>query len=204
MKKSISAMLVVLILATGCSYTESALEYSREGTARIESGYDAKAKMTEALTAYLISANKDCGTQMEIINNVPVVKVKECVRVSDVMASVDKVDIIKPQQVSSIMDSAGDFVMKATNLVVPVAGIYYNYRTHEKSMDASVANTASNNQLQGTIFENYQNTTTNTSTSVTDTSSTATINDSVSTSDNVQTTTVPNYSNDGTTTTIGD
>jgi hypothetical protein len=163
---------------SGCAYTESALEYAKEGTARVESGYQAKSDMTKYLVEYLKEANKECGTTMEVVDGKPVVNVKECVRVQDVLASVDKVEIVKPQQVNDMLNSAGDFVMKATNLVVPVAGVYYNYRTHEKSMEASVANTASNNQLQGTIFENFENTTVTTTdtsvTSVTNTTSTDT------------------------------
>jgi hypothetical protein len=177
-----SLVALIALGFSGCAYTQSALEYAKEGTARVESGYKAKSEMTKALVSYLQEANKDCGTTMEVVDGKPVVNVKECVRVQDVLASVDKVEIVKPQQVNDMLNSAGDFVMKATNLVVPVAGVYYNYRTHEKSMEASIANTASNNQLQGTIFENFENTTvTTTDTSVTNTTSTS--SDSVSVTD---------------------
>jgi cyclopropane fatty-acyl-phospholipid synthase-like methyltransferase len=211
MNKVIGISLVAATLMTGCAYTESALQYAKEGTARVDSGYKAKTDMTKALVSYLQEANKSCGTTMEVVDGKPVVNVKECVRVQDVLASVDKVEIVKPQQVNDMLNSAGDLIMKATNMVVPVAGVYYNYRTHEKSMEASVANTASNNALQGTIFENFENTTvTTTDTSVSNTTSTS--SDSVSVTDSTSTTTDTSITNvadtsvtDGTnTTTIGD
>jgi hypothetical protein len=171
-----SLVALVALGFTGCAYTQSALEYAKEGTARVDSGYKAKAEMTKSLVSYLQEANRNCGTTMEVVDGKPVVNVKECVRVQDVLASVDKVEIVKPQQVNDMLNSAGDFIMKATNMVVPVAGVYYNYKTHEKSMAASVANTASNNALQKTIFENFENTTvttTTTDTSVSDTTNTS-------------------------------
>jgi hypothetical protein len=179
--------LLVVVGFSGCSYTESALQYANEGTKRVQSGYQAKAEMTKYLVEYLKEANKECGTTMEIIDGKPIVKVKECVRVDDVLASVDSVEIVKPQKIHDMLDSAGDFVMKSTNLVVPLGGIYYNYKTHEKSMEASIANTASNNALQGTIFENFENTTvTTTDTSVNNTTNTS--SDSVSVTDKTTTT----------------
>jgi hypothetical protein len=140
---------------SGCSYTESALAYANEGTKRVQSGYQAKSDMTKYLVDYLKEANKECGTTMEVIDGKPIVKVKECVRVDDVLASVDSVEIVKPQQVKDMLDSAGDFIMKSTNLVVPLGGIYYNYKTHEKSMEASIANTASNNAMQTSLYDNF-------------------------------------------------
>jgi hypothetical protein len=147
--------LLVVVVFSGCSYTESALEYAKEGTARVESGYKAKAEMTKYLVDYLKVANENCGTTMEVIDGKPIVNVKECVRVDDVLASVDSVEIVKPQQVKDMLDSAGDFIMKSTNLVVPLGGIYYNYKTHEKSMEASIANTASNNAMQTSLYDNF-------------------------------------------------
>jgi cyclopropane fatty-acyl-phospholipid synthase-like methyltransferase len=192
LKYSLVALLVLGF--SGCSYTDSALQYAKEGTARVESGYRAKSDMTKYLVEYLKEANKECGTTMEIVDGKPIVKVKECVRVDDVLASVDSVEIVKPQKVKDMLDSAGDFVMKSTGMIVPLAGIYGNYMTHESSMKASIANTASNNALQGTIFENFENTTvTTTDTSVTDTSNTS--SDSVSVTDKTTTTTDTSVTN---------
>jgi hypothetical protein len=155
--KMLKYSLVVLITLgfTGCSYTQSALEYAKEGTARVDAGYKAKSEMTKYLVEYLKEANKECGTTMEIIDGKPLVKVKECVRVDDVLASVDSVEIVKPQKIHDMLDSAGDFIMKSTNLVVPLGGIYYNYKTHESSMKASIENTASNNAMQTSMYENF-------------------------------------------------
>jgi hypothetical protein len=192
-KISLAAVAAALGMA-GCSYSESALQYANEGTKRVQSGYQAKAEMTKYLVEYLKVANANCGTTMTVEDNKPVVNVKECVDVDDVLASVDSVEIVKPQQVKDMLDSAGDFVMKSTGMIVPLAGIYGNYKTHEKSMEASIANTASNNALQGTIFENFENTTvTTTDTSVNNTSSTS--SDSVSVTDKTTTTTDTSVTN---------
>ena len=193
-------LLILTVLAslfTGCAFTESALQYSYEGTKRVESGYKAKAEMTKYLTEYLIEANKDCGVKVEILDGKPVTTVKECIRPSDVMASVDKVEMIKPQKVKSMTDSAGDFIMKATNLAVPVASIYYGFRSNEVNQEANVAIQKSNNDAQTSMWSNYtagyENTTVTetTDTSVTETTTEETTNE------------IPNINIDGNTTTIG-
>lgn len=204
MKKWLASSLLVLgmILGfSGCSYTESALQYAQEGTKRVNAGYQAKADMTKEVVKYLKEVNKDCGVTSQFIDGIPTTTVKECVRAQDVFAVVDRVEIIQPQKINDIVDSAGDFIMKSTNLVVPVAGVYYNYKTHQSSMDASIKNTASNNELQGTIFEsytgNYQNTSVTTTTTttdvsdttVTDTSTVNTTNTTVDSSNNTTETT---------------
>ena len=195
------------LVVTGCSYSDSALQYATEGSKRVEAGYTAKMEMTKHLTAFLAEANKGCGVKVEIVNGVPVTTVKECIRLSDAMASVDKVEIVKPQQVKDILDSAGDFAMKATNLVVPTASIYYGYKNNEVNQAASVAIRQSDNQAQSSMWANYTSNYQNTSVtdksvsvdkSVTDTSATTT----TSTTTDTSVTTMPNVSVDGNTTTI--
>lgn len=144
-----------LMLFSGCAYTDSVLQYANQGTARVEAGYKAKAQMTQAITAYLLEANRNCGVKVEIIDNKPVTTVKECVRASDLMASVDKVAIVKPQRIKDVMDSAGDFAMKITNLAVPFAGVYYGYKSNKVSQNANVAITQSNNKASEGMWENY-------------------------------------------------
>jgi hypothetical protein len=178
------AVLIALGL-TGCSYTESALQYAKEGTARVDAGYKAKSEMTKYLVEYLKEANKECGTTMEIIDGKPIVKVKECVRVNDVLASVDSVEIVKPQKIYDMLDSAGDFVMKSTGMIVPLAGIYGNYMTHESSMKASIANTASNNAMQTSMYENFTTQFDKTTTTTVDSSN----NTDIKSTDTVTTTT---------------
>ena len=202
MNKVILTSAIVALMFTGCGFTQSALEYSYEGTKRVQAGYEAKAKMTDSLTKYLTEANKGCGVKVEIINNTPVTTVKECVRASDVLSSIDRVEIVKPQAIKDMADSAGDFIMKATNVVVPVAGVYYNYKTHQSSMDASMTNTASNNAMQSSIFNGYTSNFQNTQTTTNSEVSTSVENASVTDTSSAQTTTVPDYT-DGTVT-IGD
>jgi len=161
-------------LFTGCSFTDSALKYSYEGTKRVDAGYKAKAEMTKYLTQYLTKANEGCGVKVEIINNTPVTTVKECIRPSDVMASVDRLPIVQPQKIETITDGVGDMLMKATGLVVPTASIYYGYKNNQVNQQANVAIRQSDNQAQTSMWANYtgsyQNNVTNTTdTSVTDT-----------------------------------
>jgi hypothetical protein len=177
--------LLVVVCFSGCSYTESALEYAKEGTARVQSGYQAKSDMTKYLVEYLKEANKDCGTTMEVIDGKPIVKVKECVRINDVLASVDSVEIVKPQKINDMLDSAGDFVMKSTGMIVPLAGIYGNYMTHESSMKASIANTASNNAMQTSMYDNFTTQFDKTTTTTVDSSN----NTDIKSTDTVTTTT---------------
>jgi hypothetical protein len=172
---------LITVTFNNCSYSESALQYANEGTKRVQSGYQAKAEMTKYLVEYLKVANANCGTTMEVIDGKPIVKVKECVDVDDVLASVDSVEIVKPQQVKDMLDSAGDFVMKSTGMIVPLAGIYGNYMTHESSMKASIANTASNNAMQTSMYGNFTNNF--------DKTTTTTIDSSNNTSSDVVTTT---------------
>ena len=206
MWKKLIASLLLIGFFSGCVYTESALQYAKEGTSRVQSGYDAKAEMTKHLTEYLAIQNKDCGVKIEMMNGMPITTVKECVRIDDALRVVENIKIVEPQQVTDMVSSFGDLVMKSTNLVVPFAQIYYNHKNTEVQTRANVEITKSNNDMMGGMISNYtsnyQNSTntssvltTNTS-STTDTSNTAT---NVSDSNTVtNTTSVPDVSIDTT------
>lgn len=160
----------------GCGYTQSALEYAGEGTKRVNAGYTAKTEMTKALANYLLEANKNCGVKVEMINNLPVTTVKECVRASEIMASVDRVEIVKPQRVADMLESAGSFARSITNLAVPFAGVYYGYKSNKVAQKANVEITKSNNAMSTSMWENYtknyqntQSTSTSTNTQSTET-----------------------------------
>lgn len=207
MWKKLIASLLAIGFFSGCVYTESALQYAKEGTSRVQSGYDAKAEMTKHLTEYLAIQNKDCGVKVEIINNTPVTSVKECVRIDDALRVVENIKIVEPQQVTDMVSSFGDLVMKSTNLVVPFAQIYYNHKNTEVQTRANVEITKSNNDMIGGMISNYtsnyQNSTNTSSTSTTNTTSSTT--DTSNTSTNVSdtstvtnTTSVPNVSIDTT------
>jgi len=179
MKTKIISLVVAALVLGGCSYSDSALQYATEGSNRVNAGYNAKIEMTKHLTAYLAEANKGCGVKIEIINGTPVTTVKECIRLDDAMASVDKVEIVKPQQVKDMLDSMGDFAMKATNLVVPVSSIYFGYKTNKDNQSANIAIRQSDNTAQSSMWSSYTNnfentTNTNTDTSVSDTTNTST------------------------------
>jgi len=210
MKLSLAA--VVGVVMTGCSFTDSALKYSYEGTKRVEAGYKAKADMTKEVMKYLTKANEGCGVKVEVIDNRPVTTVRECIRPADVMASVDRMPIVKPQKLESIADGLGDFMVKATNIVVPTASIYYGYKNNEVNQQANVAIRQSDNQAQTNMWSNftgsYQNnmtTTTETSVdkSVTDTSVTDTNKDtSVTDTQITNTQEIPNVQVDSNSTSI--
>jgi len=171
MKKLLQAIMLLIIglTVTNCAFTDSALKYSYEGTKRVHDGYEAKAKMTKYLTEYLKEANKNCGVRIEMVNGLPLTTIKECVRAQDVLATVDRVQIIKPQHVADMAESAGNLMVKSTNLVVPFASIYYGFRNNEVNQAANVAMNSSNNakdsNMWGAYTGSYQNntvTTTNT------------------------------------------
>ena len=207
MWKKLTASLMVIGFFSGCVYTDSALQYAKESTSRVQSGYDAKAEMTKHLTEYLVIQNKDCGVKVEIINNTPVTSVKECVRIDDALRVVENIKIVEPQQVTDMVSSFGDLVMKSTNLVVPFAQIYYNHKNTEVQTRANVEITKSNNDMMGGMISNYTanyknstNTssvlTTNTTSSTKDTSNISTNVSDTSTVTN--TTSVPDVSIDTT------
>ena len=207
MRKKLISSVVVIGFFSGCVYTDSALQYAKEGTYRVQSGYDAKAEMTKHLTDYLAIQNKDCGVKVEMINNTPVTTVKECVRIDDALRVVENVKIVEPQQVTDMVSSFGDLIMKSTNLVVPFAQIYYNHESTKVQTRANVEITKSNNDMMGGMISNYtanyQNSTntssvltTNTTSSTTDKSSTSTNVSDTSTVTN--TTSVPDVSIDTT------
>ena len=167
---NLSVLVAVGLSFTACSYTQSALDYAKEGTARVAEGYHTKSEMTKQILKYLASENKDCGVHVKMVNGSPVTTVKECIRVADALSSVDKVTIIKPQKVNDILQGAGDFFTKATGLVVPVASVYYGYKNNEINQKANVAMRQSDNQAQTSMWSNFtgkfQNNVTTTDTSV--------------------------------------
>ena len=207
MCKKLIVSIMMIGFFSGCVYTDSALQYAKEGTSRVQSGYDAKAEMTKHLTEYLAIQNKDCGVKIEIINNTPVTSVKECVRIDDALRVVENIKIVEPQQVTDMVSSFGDLVMKSTNLVVPFAQIYYNHENTKVQTRANVEITKSNNDMMGGMISNYtsnyQNSTNTSSVSTTDktssTTDTSNISTNVSDTNTVtNTTSVPNVSIDTT------
>ena len=202
MWEKLIASIMVIGFFSGCVYTDSALQYAKEGTNRVQSGYDTKAEMTKHLTEYLVIQNKDCGVRIEMVNGMPITTVKECVRIDDALRVVENVKIVEPQQVTDMVSSFGDLIMKSTNLVVPFAQIYYNHENTKVQTRANVEITKSNNDMMGGMISNYtsnyQNSTntTNTTSSTTDTSNTSTNVSDTSTITN--TTSVPDVSIDTT------
>ena len=207
MLKKLIASIIVIGFFSGCVYTESALQYAKEGTSRVQSGYDAKAEMTKHLTEYLAVQNKDCGVKIEMMNGMPITTVKECVRIDDALRVVENIKIVEPQQVTDMVSSFGDLVMKSTNLVVPFAQIYYNHANTKVQTRANVEITKSNNDMMGGMISNYtsnyQNSTNTSSVSTTDKTSSTTDTSNISTnvsdtSTITNTTSVPDVSIDTT------
>ena len=207
MWKKLIVSIMVIGFFSGCVYTDSALQYAKEGTNRVQSGYDAKAEMTKHLTQYLAIQNKDCGVKIEMMNGMPITTVKECVRIDDALRVVENIKIVEPQQVTDMVSSFGDLVMKSTNLVVPFAQIYYNHANTKVQTRANVEITKSNNDMMGGMISNYtsnyQNSTNTSSVSTTDKTSTTTDTSNISTnvsdtSTTTNTTSVPDVSIDTT------
>lgn len=199
------SMVAVAFLIGGCGYSDSSLQLVAEGSKRVAAGYDAKVEMTKQLTAYLAEANKGCGVKVEVINGTPVTTVKECIRLADALASVDKVEIIKPEKPKDMLDSAGDFALKTAGIVVPVAGFYYGYKNNQANQEASVAINASNNDADKAMWTAYtgkfQNST-NVEKETSSTSSTASTTNTTSTTTNTTNTTTPSGAADANSTVI--
>jgi len=157
---TIVAAVAVSFMFTGCfgSYSQSALEYSREGTKRVEAGYDAKVFMTDSVLQYLAAANVNCGVKVEVINNIPVTTVKECIDLEDALKVVEKTEIVKPQKIAEMSQAFGDFLVKATNFAVPIAGIYYNTKLQEKSLEYNYLSRVNDNATQQSFWDTYTGT----------------------------------------------
>ena len=101
------------------------------------------------------------------------------------------------EKVQSILSEVGDFMLKATNMVVPVASIYYGSKNQIATTEAQVLMNASNNNAQssmvGSYTGNFQNVSSDVRTTNT-TSSDKTINQSVQ---------IPSVSVTDTSTTVG-
>jgi len=194
------------VMMVGCGYSDSALMMQAENTKRSDAGYSAKIEMTKHLTAYLERANQGCGVKVEIINGTPVTSVKECIRLDDAMASVDKVEILKPAPVKDMLDSAGDFAMKTAGIIVPVAGFYYGYKNNQVNQDASVAINAANKTADTAMWNAYtgefQNTTSTTSESDSTSSTSSTTSTTNTTANTTSTTSIPSVVVDANSTTI--
>lgn len=200
------AVITSALVLGGCAFSDSTLQYAQEGTKRVDAGYTAKIEMTKHLTAFLAEANKGCGVKIEIVNGQPVTTVKECIRLDDAMASVDRVQIVEPQKVKDMLESAGDFAMKATNLVVPVASIYYGFRNNEVNQNANVAIRQSDNAAQTSMWSNYTSNfenTTNTTANTTNTSTNTTSTNTTEKETTNATTTIPSINVDSNGTAIG-
>lgn len=203
---------------SGCAgvYSDSALALVKENTNRVESGYSAKKEMTAYIIAYLEKQNHDCGVKVTVENGVPVTNVKECIRIDDALAAVDKVEIVRPQNVGDMLQSAGDFLVKATNIAVPIASFYYGSKNQIAQTEASVKINESNNAKDSSMINTYttnfdKTTNIDTSTTLTDTSTVNNDKDySVTTTttdkdySNTTTANVPTFTFDGTKTTLGD
>lgn len=172
--KSVLILSCLSIGFTGCAYSDSALKVGEQQTKMVDAGYHTKIKMTEALTKFLATANKDCGVKVEVVNGTPITTVKECIRLADAMDSVNNVRIIQPVAVKDSVESAGDFILKASSLVTPLASIYYGFKNNEITQKSMVAMKQSDNIAQTNMWSSYtgkfQN---NTATSNTATSNTS-------------------------------
>ena len=172
-------MIATVFLLSGCIYTDSALKYAQEGTHRVDSGYKTKSEMTRYITEYLLTANQDCGVKITMMNGMPVTTVKECIRIADAMASVDSVKIVQPQNVADMMQSAGDFISKSTNMVVPVASVYYGYKTNKDNSQANVQINESNNKADSNMIGSFTSNFENSSVSSSDKDYSSTVDTSV-------------------------
>lgn len=156
MKWIISSLLVVLL--SGCVYTDSAIQYAQEGTKRVDSGYKAKLEMTNSVVDYMKTVNVDCGTSMKVENGIPIVNVKQCVDFDDAMKVVNMTPIIQPQKVADVVESAGNFLAKGGSTIVGGLGVYYGYKSTTAQLENSYKTNKDNNKLQQGMWDSYTGT----------------------------------------------
>lgn len=82
------------------------------------------------------------------------------------------VRIIQPVAVKDSLESAGDFILKASSLATPLASIYYGFKNNEVTQKSMVSMKQSDNTAQTNMWASYtgkfQNNTATTDTSFTD------------------------------------
>lgn len=92
----------------------------------------------------------------------------------------------KEEKVQSILSEVGDFMLKATNMIVPVASIYYGSKNHIATTQSQTAMNASNNEAQTNMIGSYTGNFNNVSSDVR-TTNTTTLTDTSTASDNSST-----------------
>jgi hypothetical protein len=83
--------------------------------------------------------------------------------------AIEKIGAIAPpkqQEIKSVIEEIGDFAMKATNLVVPFASIYYGHKNHVATQEANVDMNASNNAADINMWSAFTGSMNNTATTM--------------------------------------
>jgi len=196
------------LMLNGCWFTDSALIVSKEQTARIESGNEARAKIAKSAFSFMKEANKDCGTQMVVEDGKPAVTVKPCMEFEDAVKLVQAVPVYQAYRPSDVLESGGRFIRDSMSTLVPLGVSWLQFEGVKSNNNANVL--MNRDRITGdianteAIFSNFQNTTstsTLTDTSTIDTSSISTSTDSAETINTSTTNTenVPSVTIDGTT-----
>jgi len=189
------ALLVLVMMLSGCVYTDSALEYAEEGTFRVQSGYQAQTAIAGQAFAYMEKQNANCGVQVTMVNGSPVTTVKECVDFSDAVDLVKAIQIIQPQQIADVAKSFGQALSTAGNFLVPIASFHYGYLNNQENMKTARATNASDNYMMSNMMNGFTSNFTNTSvTDVSDTSVTSDISETINVSEVTDMSDVSNYS----------
>lgn len=198
-------VLIMLLALTGCTGFTGvgvAEKLSAERTQRYTMGVEAHAAGVKSVMETLSKVDRG-GMKIE---TTPDGKIKSITYTDkldmDVIAKALDTPKYQEEKVQSILSEVGDFMLKATNMVVPVASIYYGSKNQIATTEAQVLMNASNNNAQsamvGSYTGNFQNTT-NVDTSTT--------NDFKSTIDksttNTQSMQVPSINITDTSTTVG-
>lgn len=158
-------MISLLPLLSGCYLTQAGAvkDLSMERSAR----YDSYMLAKKEAVASVVTALKDIdrgGMTVEIGDDGRVASVSYTQPIEiDSLVSMASITPYKEAPVTGLIDELGNFVMKATNLAVPFATIYYSSKNHQATQDASVLINAADNQAQSTMWNsytgNYQNVT---------------------------------------------
>lgn len=168
-------ILLTLPLLSGCYLTQAGAikELSEERSARYTAYITAQQQSVTAIADMLKTTDRG-GVKLELDKDGRVASISYIERLDlTPLTAISKIDPYREEPVQGVISEVGDFVMKATNLAVPFASIYYGAKNHTETQRANVAISDSNNQantaMWGAFTSGYQNVsvsdTTNTSVS---------------------------------------
>lgn len=168
------SLLIIIPFLSGCYLTQAGAvrELSQERTSRYQAHLTAQQNAVAQVVQALQGMDRG-GMKLELTDDgrVKSISYTEPLNV-EALTKMAQTQAYREEPVKGVLEEVGDFVMKATNLAVPFASIYYGHKNHIETQRANVRITDSNNQastaMWGAFTSTYQNSSVITDTSVTE------------------------------------